>query len=207
MVWLIYRCLMATWKIEIHESPTMQERLSSGDPCILAHWHGDELAMLGQISRYRVATIASTSVDGDLMNKLIYFMGGVTVRGSSTRGGISALKGLLRIIRDQKRNSSFAVDGPKGPIYKVKPGVFEVSRLMNAPIFPGGVFCDRAWKFERSWNKTYLPKPFARVQFVWGEPIGPFSREIDAHDPQLAAKLEEALHCSREIAHKKNFAQ
>lgn len=100
----------------------MKDLLARRSPIILAHWHGDELLLLSLIRRYKVATIASTSVDGDLMASLVGLMNGKVVRGSSTRGGAGALKGLMRLVR-AGHNSSFAVDGPKGPIYKVKPGV------------------------------------------------------------------------------------
>jgi hypothetical protein len=206
-VWLFYKCLSSTWRLTVHEPAALRQLLKEKKPVILAHWHGDEIPLMSVIGRYQTATITSTSVDGDLMNQVVRLLGGVTVRGSSTRGGISALKGLLRIVKDQKKNTSFAVDGPKGPIYKVKPGVFEVSRLMNASIFPCGVFCDRAWVFTRSWNKTYLPKPFAKVKILWGAAVGPISRDQDPHDPALATELEEALHYLRANALKNNFAQ
>lgn len=207
LIWAIYRTLASTWRVTLFEPEALKSDLSNGQPVIFAHWHGDEIPMISLIGHYKIATITSTSVDGDLMTRIVHLAGGISVRGSSTRGGISALKGLLRVVKELKRNSSFAVDGPKGPIYKVKPGVFEVSRLMRAPIYSAGVSCDRAWVFPRSWNKTYLPKPFARIHFEWTGPLEPISREQDPHDHNLALKLEEALHYSRNIAQKKNFAQ
>lgn len=207
LIWFIYRTLSLTWRVTLFEPESLKKDLSEGRPVIFAHWHGDEIPMISLIGKYKIATITSTSIDGDLMTRLVHLVGGVSVRGSSTRGGVSALKGLLRVVKDLKRNSSFAVDGPKGPIYKVKPGVFEVSRLMKAPIYSAGVSCSNAWVFPRSWNKTYLPKPFARIHFEWMGPMEPVSREQDPHNPDLALKLEEALHYSRNIAQKKNFAQ
>ena len=202
-VWALYCLLAMTWRYQIIETPLLTELRRKKSPAILAHWHGDEIAFLGLIRIYRVATIASTSVDGDMMNKLIYLMGGETVRGSSTRGGVAALKALLRLLKEKGKNSSFAVDGPKGPRFKVKPGVFEVSRLLAAPIFAGGVYCDRAWVFPRSWNKTYLPKPFAQLVFYWGPGLDPVTRDLDPHSPELALKLENALHKSADYAREK----
>jgi lysophospholipid acyltransferase (LPLAT)-like uncharacterized protein len=183
----------------------MKESLQKKIPFILAHWHGDELVLLKLIMRYRVATIASTSVDGDLMNQLIHFAGGVTSRGSSTRGGVSALKGLIKLVRNG-RCCSFSVDGPKGPLHEVKPGVFELSRLLACPIYSAGVSCDRAWIFEKSWNKMYLPKPFARIVVNWGGPMDQVTKEQDPRSPELAEKLKNALHYSHQVAIKKNFA-
>lgn len=205
ILWAVYRALSFTWRITIIEPPALQASLAQKHPVILAHWHGDEILLISFISRYRIATLASTSIDGDMMSRLIELLGGATSRGSSTRGGASALRGLIRLVRGG-RNSSMAVDGPKGPLHQVKPGVFELSRLLRAQIYAGGVSCDRAWRFPRSWNKTYFPKPFAKITVVWEGPFGPVASDQDSRDAGLALQLKNALHYSSEVADKKNFA-
>lgn len=202
-VWLFFKTLSMTWKVTVEEPESMRRSLQNKEPLIFAHWHGDEVALIYLIRRYRIATIASTSKDGEMMNTVIRLQGGITTRGSSTRGAINALKGLIRLVRDQKRNSSFAVDGPKGPIYQVKPGVFELSRLMNGQIYAVGVSCSKAWRFEKAWNKAFLPKPFSRIHMQWIGPIGPISRDQDPRGPELAKQLAEALHQGRAEALKK----
>lgn len=199
LVYVIYQSLRWTWRQEIHEPEELQKFLVNGRPFILAHWHGDELVLMQLAGRYRIGTIVSTSKDGDLMNRIFNWFGGRTVRGSSTRGGVGALKGLLRLIRGGA-NCSFAVDGPKGPLHKVKPGIFEVSKLLELPIFWAGVSADRSFEFPRSWNKTYLPKPFARVSIRWHGPLVPPSPDQDPRDPALALDLETKLHAAKQQA-------
>lgn len=203
IVWLFFKSLSATWRVTIGEPDSMKKSLADREPLIFAHWHGDEVALIYLIGRYRIATITSTSKDGEMMNTVIRFLGGVTSRGSSTRGAIHALKGLVRLVKDQKRNSSFAVDGPKGPLHQVKPGVFELSRLMNSPIYTVGVACNRKWVFEKAWNKAYLPKPFARIHMQWYGPIGPVTREMDPRSQELANATADALRNAESEALKK----
>ena len=202
LVFLIYRLLSMTWRMRVIEPLSLQENRKTQTTVLLAHWHGDELALLRLTPEYRVATITSTSKDGEIMNTALRLYGVRTSRGSSTRGGTAALRGLIHLLRSEKRNSSFAVDGPKGPLHKAKPGIFEISRLMQAPIYPAGVSCDRAWKFPKSWNKTYLPKPFARLTVFWGEAVPPVSSEQDPRDAKLAETLENALHHAHSEAQK-----
>src|SRR5690606_18737721 len=109
-------------------------------------WHGDELAVLHLVKRYRLATMTSTSKDGAIIDYVIRKLGGDTSRGSSTRGAVTALKGLVRLGRSG-RVLSLAVDGPKGPIYEPKPGVFELSKLCGAAIVPVGVAVTKAHVF------------------------------------------------------------
>ena len=203
IVWLFFKALSLTWRVTVEEPDSMIGSLKNHEPLILAHWHGDEVALIYLVRRYRIATITSTSKDGEMMNTVIRLLGGVTSRGSSTRGAITALKGLIRLVRDQERNSSFAVDGPKGPRHQVKPGVFELSRLMNSPIYAVGVSCDRAWIFHKAWNKAYLPKPFAKIYMRWAGPLGPIGKDLDPRSPELAQRLEDALRSAQSEALKK----
>lgn len=177
----------------------MQSLLQKKEPFILAHWHGDELGILHLLRRYHVACIISTSKDGDIMNRAVRLLGGTTVRGSSTRGGTSALKGILRLKRDGWR-PSVAVDGPKGPIHQVKPGVFQISRLSKLPIVPISFFASRSHIFHKSWNQSRLPLPFARVIVVLGPPLPVLKDDEDPHNETWAHLLKENLMAVRSEA-------
>lgn len=199
IVYIFYRTLSLTWRVRLVEPDSLKRALEEKRAVILAHWHGDELALISLAKRYRLATITSTSKDGELMNSVLRMMGVKTSRGSSTRGAIQALKGLLRLAKSG-RNCSFAVDGPKGPLHKVKPGVFELSRMIHGPIYVVGVHVDRAIHFPRSWNRSYLPKPFARLSIVWIEAMAPITKDQDPRNPDLALELERSLHAARGTA-------
>lgn len=192
LLFVVYSALKLTWRVRIIEPASFKAALADGRPMVLAHWHGDELGILHLLRRYKVAVMTSTSKDGELMDRVVRLFGSQTSRGSSTRGGASALKGILRLARTGWR-PSVAVDGPKGPYHKVKPGVFEISKVIGGEIFPITVDCDRKYVFEKAWNKTFLPLPFARVVVVWGEGLPAVNRDADSRDPELAKRLEDAI--------------
>ena len=201
LVWLIYRIISMTWRVQIFEPASMQDSLNNNESLILSHFHGDEIALISLVPRYKIATMTSTSKDGEIMNTVLALLGAKTSRGSSTRGGVSALKGLLSLMK-KGHNCSFAVDGPRGPLHKVKPGVFETSRLTRSKIFAGGVAVSRAWHFPKSWNKAYFPKPFARVSFYWLDPQISVTKDTDPRDPNLAKVLENQLIDAHRLARK-----
>lgn len=202
LVWLFYRLWTATWRLELRESEGLLKAKAAGERLIFAHWHGDELCIIPLVTPYRIATMTSTSKDGELIDFVIRRLGGATSRGSSTRGGVGALKGLVRLIRQGYR-ASMAVDGPKGPLHRVKPGVFELSRLADAKIVPVGAAANRAIVFQKSWNRAHLPKPFARVVVEFGEPIDVISRDQSAKSPELAQRLQSEISsaCKRAAEH------
>lgn len=182
----------ATWRVTVHEPESLKKILQNKESFIMAHWHGDEVSMLYFVKRYRLATMTSTSKDGELINKIIHLFGGNTSRGSSTRGSVGALKGLINLIRKQGYNCNLAVDGPKGPYHKVKPGVFEIAKILKLPIYVTGVVTSNAFHFPKAWNKAFFPKLFSKVYIYWE---GPFfvSENDDPKSPELAEGLERLL--------------
>lgn len=197
--WLIYRIWSCTWRTEIVEHPDTAALRDHSDRRVFAHWHGDELAIVQLVGRYRIATMTSTSRDGQLMDRVIRLLGGATCRGSSTRGGVGALKSLVRLCRSGY-NASMAVDGPRGPIHRVKPGVFHLARLARGTIVPVGVASSRTHVFRSSWNRAQLPKPFARVVVYFGPPYVPDDEDPQPHGDRPAAELALALERSRQQA-------
>jgi lysophospholipid acyltransferase (LPLAT)-like uncharacterized protein len=192
VLFLIYRALWITWRIRIHEPESMQQSMRDQRPMVLAHWHGDIPGVIHLLKRYHAAAIISTSKDGDFVDTMAKLMGAKTTRGSTTRGGASALKGMLRLAKEGWR-PAIAIDGPKGPRHEAKPGVLEISRVIGAPIFPLTCAVDRAWVFHKAWDKTLLPKPFAKIQVVWGDPVPAVGRDEDGRNPDLARALEAAM--------------
>lgn len=192
IIWLFYYALKSTWRIQLVEHEDFQSDLKNNRMAVLAHWHGDELAVIHLITRYRGSAITSTSKDGEIINSFLNLLGVPTARGSSTRGAVGALKGIIRLAKLNFR-PTFAVDGPKGPYHKVKPGALELAKLLDCPIYPCGAAADRAFIFHKAWNKTYLPKPFAKVVIVWGPPVKGIPRDADLSNSPFVAELEKAL--------------
>ncbi len=199
LVYGLYCALRSTWRVSFDECAPFRRDLDARRPVIMAHWHGDELALIHLVVRYRIATITSTSKDGELMDEVLRRLGAATARGSSSKGGANALRGVIQLCRKGGHNVSFAVDGPRGPIYEVKPGVFEFSRLMDAPVYAVSVGVSRPWIFRRSWNQAVLPKPFSRVHVRVAECLPPVTREQDPRSEALAAQLADALNTGKKI--------
>lgn len=199
LVWLIYRFLYATWRIQYFESAEFKKAIERREPLVLAFWHGDEIPLMSTSKRYKVAVLVSKSKDGEMMNTVIRLLGAKTARGSSSRSAVSGLKALVKWVR-QGYTASFAVDGPKGPIHVVKPGVFEVAHLIRGKIASGSSSADRAWHFPKAWNKAFLPKPFARVHIHWRDPVDYFQNGKNPKDQSLAIQLHDELMKARKRA-------
>ena len=172
---LIVGVLGRTWRIDIVEGKDVYERLlADPTPSFLTYWHNQTvIAASFLVRRYHrrgrpLAMLGSESRDGELIVGLARSWGIRVVRGSTTRGGGRALRGLLKAIRAGV-SPVVVPDGPVGPIYQVKDGVLFLSQMSEKPIVPLGFAANRAWHI-RSWDRLIVPKPFARIAVAFGEP-------------------------------------
>lgn len=198
LIYGVYRSWSATWRLQRYEPPSLMQRIESGQPFIVAIWHGDELGMVCFSRYYHLAAMASWSKDGELINYVLQKFGFATSRGSSSRGGSKALRGLMRLAREGY-SPVIAVDGPRGPVHKAKPGILELARITGLPVFPCAMACSRGITLHRSWDQTELPLPFAQVLVHWGEPIM-VKHDQNARSAEMTGRLEEAINSCRQNA-------
>ena len=152
-------------------------------PWVYAFWHGAQLALLARPRRRRTAVLVSLSRDGQLQTGAMRSHGMLVVRGSSSRGGARGLRGLIEAMRGEGTDAAFAVDGPRGPERRAKPGVLAAARAAGAVIVPLGVAAARAKVLERAWDRFVIPLPFSRVVIAAGPclaPDGATPADVDA---------------------------
>jgi lysophospholipid acyltransferase (LPLAT)-like uncharacterized protein len=158
---------------------------------ILAFWHSRILLMPFPYRGPKACVMNSRHRDGEIITRVLKRFGVSAVRGSSTRGWMGGLKGMLEAYR-QGFDLLVVPDGPRGPRYKAKPGVLQLARATGAPIFP--VTYSAAWKATvSSWDRLLIPFPFSRVMYIVGQPI---TVPADASSELMETKrqeLEDAL--------------
>ncbi len=153
---------------------------------IFALWHGPHFPVLYAGRDRGLYVVASRSADGEMLARVLERFGYRTVRGSSGRGGTRALIDLARHV-NAGDDAVLAVDGPRGPIYQVKPGIILLAKLTGAPIIPITGSLARYKEFK-SWDRFRLPYPFTRAIVASGKPMFVPS---DADDAMIEAKRVE----------------
>ena len=161
-------------------------------PCGIAHWHGDELALIPRFGRICPTVLVSHSKDGEIMAKACTALGYRVTRGSSTRGAVGGLLALIKAVKDGHM-VVLAVDGPQGPRGICKPGIVRVVQKAGVPLFPVGVAGSARFVFKKTWNQSYLPLPFSRQVVVVGQPLY-FPGKADASNmPDYCRRVEKAI--------------
>ena len=180
--------IFGRWSIEGTEIP---EQLFAADkPFLVAFWHG-RLLMMSEAWPYKkgFSMVVSQHRDGQLIARTISHLGFGSILGSTTKGGSTVTRAMLRALRDGQC-VGLTPDGPQGPRMRVSHGIVQVARLAGVPIVPIA-FSARPCRLINSWDRLMVPLPFCRGVIRWGSPI---EVPVDVGDAGIreTAKLLEA---------------
>lgn len=138
-------------------------------PLILTFWHGRLLMMPFSWPGRPVTVLVSRHADGEVISRIIRRFGLRSVRGSTSGGAHGGLRAMLRAYQEGSHVAT-PPDGPRGPRERAQLGVIELARRTGAPVVPIGFGASRGW-FLPSWDRFFIPCPFARGTFVFGEAL------------------------------------
>jgi lysophospholipid acyltransferase (LPLAT)-like uncharacterized protein len=189
---LYVRVVHATgrWRVERGDIP--EARWRTGAPFIIAFWHG-RLMMMPYCWRRGVPAnmLVSQHADGQLIAHTIRHFGFASIAGSTRRGGVAALRAILRGL---ERGESLGItpDGPRGPRMRASIGVVDIARASGVPMVPLAFSTSRR-RVLGTWDRFVVALPLSRGVFVWGSPIE-VPRDADAAAREAARRtLEDGL--------------
>ncbi len=190
LIWVLHRSYRYRW-YGLHHYEQARAGSSKSNP-VIACWHQNALASALCNEGRRLTIIVSQSFDGEVISSVVKRFGIETARGSSTRGGLEALRSILKYSKNGWE-AGITVDGPNGPPHVVKPGVIAIASLSSSAIVPLAAIGYRTWAFAKSWDKFRLPKPFSPILCVFGAPIE-VPRKLDAGAQEIfLQRLHDAL--------------
>lgn len=153
-----------TENIENYEAIVRAEKIP-----IYTFWHNRIFAGTYFFRKRGIVVMSSQSFDGELIAGFIHKLGYGVVRGSSTRGGVSSLVEMIRLMKTGIP-MAFSIDGPKGPKYVAKMGATLLAKKTGNPVMPFVVESRKYWEIG-SWDKLQIPKPFSKVKVIINPPI------------------------------------
>ena len=166
--WVI-RTLGWAIRIRTEGSESVDDLYRQGKRLIIAFWHGRQLMMPLAYRGTEAYILISQHRDGELIHQIVSRFGFQSVRGSTTRGGVPALRHLIRLGRAGV-DLVVTPDGPKGPYQVAQVGAVQLAKATGLPIVPLTFSCSKK-KVFRSWDHFLVPYPFCRGLFIWGDPI------------------------------------
>jgi lysophospholipid acyltransferase (LPLAT)-like uncharacterized protein len=194
--------LVWSWSriVHIEGEEHIRAALARAPSFIPVYWHQHQLFCVKQLLVMRgegvkLGFLISPSVDGEIGAITVRRIGASVIRGSSSHTGARALRDYYQALVQEQVSPSITPDGPRGPLHEFKPGAVLLSQLSQRPIIPMAFAASRSWQIQ--WDRFVIPKPFARVSIVVGEPVyvpkGLDAVALQRHQTEMGERLR-ALH-------------
>lgn len=179
----IISALFSTLRVKIEGVQELQKRISDSSkaPLIIAVWH-NQLLLLAPLLQKKLQFVKATvmiskSRDGEIPAAFAKTYKGIDVIRVGHQNRHDALHKAVHTL-SSNHILIITPDGPKGPVYEVKPGVIFCAHKTGAHIIPMGWRASRSIRLN-SWDKLCIPLPFSTVTVTFGAPIA-FSEEASS---------------------------
>jgi len=196
--------LFRTLRLRFTEADTSVNPYTGDGPAVIySVWHDAACYPIFAGRHKRTVALVSKHQDGSLLASGLEMCDVGLVRGSSSRAGASAVRELIDLPAD--RNIVMTPDGPRGPRRQLKLGIAFLAAHTGRAIVPSGFAATRDWKIPGSWTNLSIPKPFATVYIMTGEPI-PVPREASrevmaAILAQVQGEMDRLTEACEQLAH------
>jgi lysophospholipid acyltransferase (LPLAT)-like uncharacterized protein len=188
--WLI-RFLRLTMRMKFRNGEVLNRARETSGQYILVFWHSRFVMMPYCYPDRRLVVLHSQHRDAQMLARVMQRFGYARAWGSTTKGGASGVRQILRLVRDG-HDVAITPDGPRGPRRRCQPGAIAVARLSGKPIIPVA-FSARPARRLGSWDRTLFPYPFARGSYLYGEPMEVPRGADEIEQERLRQRLEDTL--------------
>jgi lysophospholipid acyltransferase (LPLAT)-like uncharacterized protein len=172
-----------------HIDPGAKPYMHGEDNGVFAFWHGRMMMMLPfRPPRRKMHVLSTPHRDGQLSSSIVRQFGNYTIYGSTTHGGHSAVRDMLKALKAGD-NISITPEGQRGPVQVVQKGTMAIAKLSGKPVLPVTFSSTRQKRFD-SWDRFILPLPFGRIDFCVGAPI---MVKRDSNEEQMRLAIEQAM--------------
>ncbi len=163
------RCWMGTLRYRFHSfGPEVRPlEASTQGRYIYAFWHEYLAQPIFHYGGANVLALISQHADGQILAEVCRHLGLQVTRGSTTRGGVEAIRSILR---GRDAHLGITPDGPRGPRRRLQPGLVYLSARTGMPIVPIGFAFRKSWRLK-SWDRFAIPRPWTVATTICGAPI------------------------------------
>lgn len=158
---------------------------------MFAVWHNSTFSTFDVNPLKNMAALTAAGIKGDIFTRAIKRYNYKIIRVPYEENSRQSANAALQIIKTLKEgfNLVVALDGPKGPLFSIKPGIFYLSQKSKKKIVPVGAFFSRKISLSYRWDKYIIPMPFSKVSVYL--------------DTNYEGKTEESLRAAMADAEKK----
>lgn len=195
--------VVGSWR-KVGPDPAQLAELATRPRLIVAIFHGTLAAALAHGRMWAPhgrnwVVMTTPSRDGQFAAAaMLRFGAGSVALRRGARGVEAAADFIERVAAGDV--GCILVDGPRGPAGIVKPGVARTIAAAQAELVVAGLAASSGWHLN-SWDRTLLPRPFARVHVLLRRVEGtPDAGAIQAALEAINAEAQQAATAGRVAA-------
>jgi lysophospholipid acyltransferase (LPLAT)-like uncharacterized protein len=167
--------------------------IASGTPVIVALWHQSLIYTPYHFSVYPGVVMVSGNRDAEWVAAALRMWGQIPVRCSRHKGGLKAIREMVRLMKERRIGAGIVADGSQGPAMKAQIGAIVLARDTGYPVIPTGFAAKRCVRFN-SWDRMILPMPFSKVVMTYGEPVQVAGTARGLKIEEMRRRLEKGLY-------------
>lgn len=166
-MWVVFRTL----RLQIITAVPESNPYATNNPerFLYCVWH--DSAVIPTFGGKHQCTTALTSQhsDGSFVAEVLKLNRIPSIRGSTSRISTGAIRKLIALA--ETKHVVITPDGPRGPNRRMSIGIAFIAGKTGKAIVPTAYACSKCWKWKGSWSDLIIPKPFAKVVLLAGDPI------------------------------------
>lgn len=163
IVWLL-KLWGLTLRIRLNDLAGVAN-LVRGKRVIFACWHNRLFVVPIAYARWNrgpgMRPLISLSDDGEILAIVLKAFHMPAIRGSSSKQGRRAVTESCDALKEGF-DVGITPDGPRGPCYKLQPGVIFLAQKAGQNLVVFTYECSRSIRLK-SWDRFMLPLPFSRI--------------------------------------------
>lgn len=162
--------------------------------CVYVMWHANQFLIHGIEDKAHTSVLISNSIDGEVIARAVEKWGFKVVRGSAgKKGAVESTMQMLTRLKDGE-SAAIMVDGPHGPLHKVKNGAVKLAQKSGKPIVPVHWYCPQINFINLpSWDKMTTPFGDCNILNLYGNPIYVKPDATDEEFSQVKEQIKTVL--------------
>jgi lysophospholipid acyltransferase (LPLAT)-like uncharacterized protein len=162
----IYLFYYKTLKIQILSPGLSPQKVSSRENQIYIFWHSKTFTILPYCRGSKSAILTLLDWKNLFYDALARGLGYGTVPVTSEARAALALKERL----ERGFHIGLAVDGPRGPRGRMRPGALYLAAKTGRTVISVRVHAEKAFRLKDRWDHYEIPFPFSRVRIQFNNP-------------------------------------
>ena len=166
--------ILRVWSATLRKQTSQLERLdrymADGRQVLAVFWHGKYLPLFPLAKGKHAVVITINSFRGRVIGEICKRFGyrPVLLPADVNAHGFPA---LVAQVKGHASLIALALDGPIGPLHRIRSGALTLSAVHGVVLAPVGVASSHKVVMRSRWDKQEAPLPFSRVAVAVGEMV------------------------------------